>query len=220
MSRLPLKGNQKSWDDFCVEIGAGRYYEHMPILVKIVQEGGWRTDALKPPEWLRVNLAKRVMRLCGPDDYGPAVASVDKRGRPVISITRRPSWPRFDKRSGLLISHGTRPYAEFGGVGQEGDDFSPEGAVDNKVARRNLQTAGGGDDDGHIVMPADRDTSSRILRKKTLTEWLDGGLMMTLLERDRPAFDKLVRQTIVKLRPLASRLGLDQGRNHKSSINQ
>ena len=150
-------------------------------------------------KWLRENLANRVKRVSAPEE-----------GEDYPTGKRRPGGPRFDKRSGLLISHGTRPYTEFGGVGQEGDDFSPEGAVDNKVARRNLQTAGGGDDDGHIVMPADRDTSSRILRKKTLTEWLDGGLMMTLLERDRPAFDKLVRQTIVKLQPLAARLGLDQ----------
>src|SRR5664280_950153 len=196
MSRLPLKGNKKSWDDFCVEIGAGRYYEYMPILVEIMQEGKWRTDTLYPMKWLRENLANRVKRVSAPEE-----------GEDYPTGKRRPGGPRFDKRSGLLISHGTRPYAEFGGVNQRGDAFSPEDAVDNQVARRDLQTAGGSDDDGHIVMPADRDTSSRILRKKTLTEWLDAGLMMTLLERDWTAFDKLVRQAIVKLRPLASRLG-------------
>jgi hypothetical protein len=216
MSRLPLKENQKLWDDFCVEIGGEDYYEYMPILVKIVQEGGWRTDALKPLEWLRGNLAQRVMRLCGPDDYGPAVASVDKEGRPVISTTRRPSWPRFDKRSGLLISHGTRPYTEFRGVGQEQeeDDFSPEAAVDNKVARRNLQTAGGGDDDGHIVMPAepaDRDTPKSLrksLRKKTLAEWIESG-MADVLEQYRPEFDKQLAQMMSEEEALAARLGLD-----------
>src|ERR1035441_9678538 len=68
MSRLPLKGNQKSWDDFCAEIGAGRYYEYMPILVEIMQEGKWRTDTLDPMKWLRGNLANRVKRVSAPEE--------------------------------------------------------------------------------------------------------------------------------------------------------
>jgi hypothetical protein len=113
MSRLSLEDNKKLWDEFCIEIKAGDLYEHLPILVEIVHEGKWRTDALKPLEWLRGKLARRVERLCGPEDYGPAVASVDERGRPVISRTRRPSWPKFDKRNGAVIAVGTQPYTEF-----------------------------------------------------------------------------------------------------------
>ena len=71
MSRLPLKGNQKLWDEFCIEIGEERYYEYMPILVEIMQEGKWRTDTLYPRKWLRENLAKRVKRVSVPEDYGP-----------------------------------------------------------------------------------------------------------------------------------------------------
>ena len=46
MARLPLQQNKQLWDEFFIEIKAGDFYEHLPILVEILQEGKWRTDAL------------------------------------------------------------------------------------------------------------------------------------------------------------------------------
>src|SRR5664280_327909 len=108
MSRLPLKGNQKLWDEFCIEIGAERYYEYMPILVEIMQEGKWRTDTLYPRKWLRENLAKRVKRASVPEDYGPT-------GK------RYAGGPKFDKRNGALTAFATRPYAEFEVLSRDGE---------------------------------------------------------------------------------------------------
>src|ERR1039458_3508856 len=84
MSRLPLQGNQQLWDEFCVEIKAGAFYEHLPILVEILQEGKWRTDALSVRTWLRENLARRVKRISAPEDYDPT-------GK------RHAGGPKFDK---------------------------------------------------------------------------------------------------------------------------
>ena len=211
MSRLPLKGNQKLWDDFCAEIGGEDYYEYMPILVKIVQEGGWRTDALKPLEWLRGNLAKRVMRLCGPDDYGPAVASVDKEGRPVISRTRRPSWPKFDKRNGALTAFATRPYAEFEVLSRDGETISPDEAIEGQLERKRLRTASPGEDDNSVVMPADRD-SLRFLGRKTYAEKCEDfhcSQMVYALKHDRPRFDKELARAITDQQALVKCLRLD-----------
>lgn len=53
LSQRPLQGNKQLWDEFCVEIGAEQYYEHLPILVEILREGKWRTNALHPIPWLQ-----------------------------------------------------------------------------------------------------------------------------------------------------------------------
>src|SRR5664279_5256264 len=212
MSRLPLKGNQKLWDDFCAEVGGEDYYEYMPILVKIVQEGGWRTDALKPLEWLRGNLAKRVMRLCGPDDYGPAVASVDNEGRPVISRTRRPSWPKFDKRNGALTAFATRPYAEFEVLSRDGETISPDEAIEGQLERKRLRTASPDENDNSVAMPADRD-SLRFLSRKTLAERWESYRCEELAEAlklDKAAFDRALTDAIGAQRELVERMELDQ----------
>ena len=198
MSRLPVRENKKLWDEFCLDIGAGDVYEHLPILVGILQEGKWRTEALNVKKWLRGNLAKRVKRSVGEDDY-------DLNGK------RRNFGPKFDKRSGALIKPVERPFAEFETVNEEGGTLSPEETIDYEIARRKLQTAGGQevDDDGYVVItpaPADRDTP-RILRRKTVAEWLDTGFERILLQRDRPAFDKLLSQTMLAQQVLVARLG-------------
>src|SRR5271165_4571925 len=204
MSQLSLQEIKPLWDEFCIEINAENFYEHLPIFVEILQEGNWRTDALDVRRWLRGNLAKRVKRLCGPEDYGPAVASVDEQGRPVISRTRRPSGLRFDKRDGTLIAFGTQPYTEFEVEDGDGKSMTSEEAVDYYAA----QTAE--DEDGDIirVMPDDRYTP-KFLREKTWAEWFDCAPVF-LLREDRPEFDKLLAQTISDGRVLATRMGLDQ----------
>jgi hypothetical protein len=208
MSRSSPHENKQLWDEFCAEIGAKDYYEYMPILVEIVQEGGWRTDALKPLEWLCGKLARRVKRLCGPDDYGPAVASVDKEGRPVISRTRRPSWPKFDKRNGALTAFGTQPYAEFEVQDGDGDTMTSEEAVDYLAGQTEQ------DEDGQLIraMPADRD-SLRFLRGRALAEQCEASRCEELadaLNNDRAAFDQALADTIANQRELVERLGLDQ----------
>jgi|SRR5271165_181796 len=79
MSQLSLQEIEPLWYEFCIEINAEDFYEHLPIFVEILPDGKWRTDALDVRKWLRGNLAKRVKRMCGSEDYGPAVASVDER---------------------------------------------------------------------------------------------------------------------------------------------
>jgi hypothetical protein len=208
MSRMSLEDNKKLWDEFCIEIKAGDLYEHLPILVEILHEGKWRTDALDVRKWLRGNLAKRVKRLCGPEDYGPAAVSVDEQGWPVISRTRRPSWPKFDKRNGALIAVGTQPYTEFEVQDRDEDTMTSEEAVDYQAGQTTQ------DEDGHInrVMLADR-KSLRFLAGLTYAEKCEASRcaqVVDALGRDRAVFDQALANAITNQRELVERIGLDQ----------
>ena len=44
LSRVPFEGNHESWGEFCIEIKAEEFYEHIALLVGILREGKWRTD--------------------------------------------------------------------------------------------------------------------------------------------------------------------------------
>src|SRR5664279_514899 len=188
MSRLPLKGNQKSWDDFCAEIGAGRYYEYMAILVEIMQEGKWRTDTLYPMNWLRENLANRVKRVSAPEEG----EDYDSTGK------RRPGGPRFDKRNGALTAFSTRPCAESEVQNVDGNTISPDEAIEGRIVRKTLQTAGGVDDDNAVPMPADRD-DLRFFSRRTLAERWESYRCEELaeaLELDKAAFDRALTDAI------------------------
>jgi hypothetical protein len=100
LSRLRFRGNENLFGDLCIEIGAAEHYGHRSILAQILREGKWRTEARDVQPWLRGNLAKRVERLEGQNDF-------DASGR------RRKRGPRFDKRSGVLIEPDERPFEEF-----------------------------------------------------------------------------------------------------------
>jgi hypothetical protein len=91
MSRLSPQEIKPLWDEFCIEIKARDFYEHLPIFIEILQEGKWRTEALSVKTWLHGNLAKRIKRSHGVEDYGPEV-----------NAKRRPSRRRVDRRSGAL----------------------------------------------------------------------------------------------------------------------
>jgi hypothetical protein len=208
MSQLSLQEIKLLWDEFCVEINAEDFYEHLPTFVEIPQEGKWRTDALDVRKWLRGNLAKRVRRLCGPEDYGPSVASADDHGRPVISETRRPSWPKFDKRNGALVAVGTQPFTELEVQDGDGESMTSEEAVDCQVG----QTAQ--DEDGHInrVMLANSE-SLRILGHRTRAEHCEAYRredMAVALKNDRAAFYKALTDAITAQRELVKRMELDQ----------
>jgi len=197
MSRLSLEDNKESWDEFCIEINAGDYYEHLPTLVEIVQEGIWRTDALKPFEWLRAKLAKRGKRSFGTDDYGPAV-----------DAKRRPSWAEFDKRNGALIEFGTQPFAEFEVQDGDGNCLTSEEAVDYQSGQTTQ------DEDGHTirVMPADRD-SLQSLGRLTLAESYEADRCEELalaLKQHRPTFERALADAIANQQGLAERMELDQ----------
>ena len=195
MSRLPLNGNQKLWDEFCIEIGAERYYEYMPILVEIMQEGKWRTETLYPRKWLRANLARRVKRVSAAEDYDPT-------GK------RRACGPRFDERSGALTAYATQPFTEFEALNQDGDTISGEEVILRKSLQASVQ-----DDDGYdrVVMPADRE-SQMLLGRMTLAERYAASLCefrAEQLEQDRPAFDQVLADAMSRQRELVERIGLD-----------
>ena len=200
LSRLPLKGNRKAWAELCVEINAEEYFEYLSILVEIIHEGKWRTDALEVKKWLRGNLANRVRRIAGVDDYGSPSNAV-----------RRPSYPRFDKRNGALVDFGTNPFAEFSLVSDNGDEIVPEEVIESAIARKTLQTAGGYDENV-VPAPADRD-SLRLLGKKTFAEWIEAescAWVYSALQCDRRLFDRLLAKTRSELRGLAVRMELDE----------
>jgi hypothetical protein len=198
MSRLPLQEEQ-AWDKFCIEIKAEDFYEHMPTLVEILQEGKWRTDAWDPKTWLRGQLAKRARRSGTPEDYGP-------NGR------RRPGGPKFDKRSGTLTAFSERPFAEFEkDVGGDGDTISPLEVIEGRIARKNLQTSGGWDDLPTFATPADSN-SLDFMGRLTFAERLEAlgcEELADALEHDRPAFDKTLAGAISSQRELVGRIGLD-----------
>lgn len=200
MARLPLQGNQQLWDEFCIEIKAGDFYEHLPILVEILQAGKWRTDALNVMPWLRQNLARRVKRSSAPEDYGP-------------TGQRRIGGPKFDRRNGALTAFAIRPFAEFEMLSGDGDIISPDEVIEGRIARQDLQTAGGGD---HYMAtfprPADRE-SLLLLGRKTYAEKCEGSYcsqMVYALKHDRPVFDKELARAITDQQALAKCLGLDR----------
>lgn len=201
MSRLPLQGNKQLWDEFCIEIGAGYFYEDLPTLVEILQQGKWRTGILHPRTWLRKNLARRVKRSRGHEDFGPAV---DAR--------RRPSFPKFDKRNGALVASGTQPFAEFEGSNQEGDAMLPEEVIEGGIAQKALQAAGCDDDDGFVVVPADRDSLRSLgqlsLDEKNAVESCASAV--EVLKEDKSEFDEGLACVINDQRKLAAGMGLDQ----------
>ncbi len=149
MSRLSLEGNKKLWDEFCIEINAGDYYEHLPILVEILHEGKWRTNALDVRKWLRETFVRRVKR-----SASGAVEDYDSTGK------RRPGGPKFDNRNGALTEFGTRPYAEFAVLCEDGDTVGPEEVIEGRLERKRLQTASEDDDYIPVVMPADREAGT------------------------------------------------------------
>ena len=165
MSRLPIQGNQQLWDEFCAEIGAQDYYEHVPILAEILQERKWRTDVLYPKKWLRENLARRVRRFSAPEDYGPT-------GK------RCAGGPKVDKRNGALTAFATRPFAEFEVLSGDGKTTSGEEAVE----RKRLQMVEW-DDEGYerVVMSADRETL-RFLGGRTLAERCEAARCVQIAE--------------------------------------
>jgi|NGEPerStandDraft_6_1074524.scaffolds.fasta_scaffold52573_1 hypothetical protein len=202
MSRLSLQGNRQVFDEFCIEIKAGGFYEHLPMLVEILQEGKWRTEAWDVRKWLRENLARQVRRSGTLEDYGPGV-----------NARRRPGAPKFDKRSGALTAFAERPFIEFEILRGNGDTISPDEEIEGRIERKRLQTAGGGDDYmPTFPMPADRD-SLQFLGRLTFAERLEAFGCKELadaLERDRPAFDQALAEAISNQRELVECMGLDQ----------
>ena len=200
MSRLPLQEKQ-AWDKFCIEIKAGDFYEQMPILAQILQEGRWRTDAWDPKPWLRGQLAKRARRSGAPEDYGPDV-----------NARRRPGGPKFDKRNGALVAFSERPFTEFEKeVGGDGDTMSPLDVIEGRIARKNLQMADGWGDLPSFPTPADRE-SLDFMGRLTFAERLEAlgcEELADALEQDRPAFDKALAGAISSQRELVGRIGLD-----------
>ena len=201
MSRSSLQENKRLWDELCVEINAGDYYEHLPTFVEILQEGKWRTDALNVRRWLRQNLAKRVERMM-PDDYGP----IGRR-----SLRRRSVGPKFDHRNGALIAPATLPFVEFEGLNQEGETITPEEAIQGRIEREKLQTAGG-EDENIVPMPADRDSLQFLGRRTYAEKWeaLRCAQMVEALKNDRPTFDRELAKAVHEQRWLAKRFGLDR----------
>lgn len=201
MSRLSLEDNKKLWDEFCIEIKAGALYEHLTILVEIVHEGKWRTDALKVKEWLRENLARRVKRLASGslEDYDPT-------GK------RRTGGPKFDERNGALIDFGTQPFAEFELQNGDGDTMAPDEAIEGSIARKTLRTAGGMYDEDVIPMPADRDDLRFLSRRTPAERWESYRCeeLAEALEQDRAAFDQALTDAINAQRGLVERMELDQ----------
>jgi hypothetical protein len=198
LSRLPLDGNRNLWDEFCVDIKAGDLYEHLPILVEMVQEGKWRTDALRPKEWLRAQFAGRVKRQrskvhdrSGQDDY-------DLAGQ------RRASGPRFDKRNGALVECEARPYIESEITNGKGGTVSPEEVIDGLYARRELTRADG----GHFVKSADREDLA-FLKGMSLAERREAEHckdMVVRLRFNRPAFDKALAESRAHLEPVIEQM--------------
>ena len=199
LSRLPLQEHKQLWDEFSLDIGAGDSYEHLPILVEILEEGKWRTEALNVKKWLRENLARRAKRASAPEDYGPT-------GR------RRRGGPKFDKRNGALIASATRPYAEFEVLTRDGDTISPDEAIEGQLERTRIQTAGGEDDDmPAFPSPADRE-SLLLLGRKGYAEMCEGffcSQMVYALKHDRPMFDEELARAIREQQTLAKCLRLD-----------
>jgi hypothetical protein len=197
MSQLPLQGNKQLWDELCIEIKAGDFYEYLPILVEIVHEGKWRTDALDAKRWLRGHLARRAERYSDPEEYGPTV-----------NARRRPGGPKYDKRSGALTAFATRPFAEFEVLGEDGAAISAEEVID----RKRLQTVAEVDGYEKVVMPADRE-SLLVLGRHTLAEVCEASRcarMVDALKHDRPTFDKALANAIAGQQWLFNRMGLDQ----------
>jgi hypothetical protein len=200
MSRVSLQENKQLWDEFCREIKAEDFYEHLAILVEIVQEGKWRTKVLNVREWLRVQLARRAKRSTAPEDYGPT-------GR------RRRGGPKFDKRNGALTAFATRPFTEFEVLSRDGESISPDEAIEGQLERKRLQTAG--DEDGDSVgwiVPADRD-SLRFLGRRTVAERCEASRcaqMADALKHDKATFDQALAERMAKQRRLVERMGLDQ----------
>jgi hypothetical protein len=193
LSQRPLEGNKQLWDEFCVEIDAQQYYEYLPVLKEVIDEGLWRTDAVRPLRWVRENFARRVEKLYGRDDYR-------SDGR------RRPSYRTFDGRSGALITFSTQPFAEFGYVSKDGDTVPSDEAIDNLIAERDAKWR------GHPIMPADTE-SRRLLGNKTLTSWVETGKCRShlyALQHDRPAFDDKLSEATSQLQQLVASLKLDQ----------
>jgi len=194
LSRSPLDGNKRLWDEFCIEIRADHLYEHLPILVEIVQEGKWRTDSLKPKIWLLQQFVNRVGKTGNNDDY-------DRNGR------RRAEGPKFDKRNGALISCETRPYVEFEIRGDDGETLAADEAIDGRLARAQLQNGAG----GCQQLLADRE-SLRALRGRTYAESIESDhceRLYDILQQDKPAFDIVLAEAIQEQRPLTTNLGLD-----------
>jgi hypothetical protein len=198
MSRWSLQEVKGFWDEFCLEIKAEDFYEHLPIFVAILREGKWRTDALNPKTWFRGQLARRAKRVSAPEDYSS-------------SGMRRPGGPKFDKRNGALTAFTERPFVEFEVVSGDGDTISPDEAIEGRIERKKLQTAGGEDDD-IMPMPADRD-SLHFLGRHTFAERLEALCCEELadaLELDRPWFDQALAEAINNQRGLGERMGLDR----------
>ena len=153
-------------------------------------------------KWLRENFVRRVTRSGTLEDYGPAV-----------NARRRPGGPKFDKRSGALTAFAERPFIEFEVIRGNGDTISPDEAIEGKLERKRLQTAGGEDDDmPTFPMPADRD-SLQFLGRLTFAERLEAfgcEELADALERDRPVFDQALAEAISDQRGLVERIGLDQ----------
>jgi hypothetical protein len=208
ITQTPLDKCWQLWgvddvDGLCVEIGAEAYYEYLPIFLEILKEGKWRTRVLHVRPWLCENLARRVRRSGALEDY-------DATGK------RRNAGPKFDKRNGALTAYTTRPFVEFEVLSKKGDRISPDEAIDGRIARKALQTAGGQfeDEDGHRIgsTPADRD-SLRFLGTRMLAERCEASRcaqMVDALKHERQLFDKVLAKTIIAQRALARRLGLDQ----------
>jgi|ERR1035437_4736765 hypothetical protein len=200
MSQLPFEGNKKSWGGLCLEIGANKYYIHLELLAEIVREGKWREGVRNLKAWLCKSLARRVERLEGKEDYGP-------------NGMRRPGKPKFDKRNGALTALSERPFTEFEkDVGGDGNTMSPIDVIEDRIARKNLQTADGWDDLPSFPIPANRE-SLWLLGRRTLAEQCEASRcaqMVGALKHDRPTFDKALAKAVIGQQWLVGRMRLDQ----------
>jgi hypothetical protein len=188
---------------FAYRLKASNFYEHLPILVEIVREGRWRTNALKPETWIRLEFSSRLRKAHKDDDY-------DRTGK------RRPGGPRFDKRNGALISWEARPYAEFEISNEEGETLSADEDIDGRLARAEARRGDG----GHQLLLADRD-SLRTLRGRTWAEYRENELCEERLDKlkgDTAAFDKLVAETIRRQILLTTALNLDSDESEVMAI--
>jgi len=181
LSRSPLRENKELWDEFCIEIKAGSYYEHLPILFEILQEGKWRTDSLYPMRWLRENFARRVKRVSPQEDYGPT-------GK------RLPGGPKIDKRNGAVTALSFRPFAEFESeVGGDGDIIPAIEVLEGRIARKELETSGGQEylwesrDQSAATSPLDGNSARLNCAELGAS---DCNRLADALKRDRRVFEK------------------------------